>query len=46
MPEKLAVIFALPEPTPVTKPDATVAALGLEDVQDAVEVRFCVLPSL
>jgi hypothetical protein len=46
MPSKLAVIFVLPDATPVARPDVLiVAAAGFEDVQATVGVRFSVLPS-
>ena len=46
MPVYVAVIEALPFATPVTNPPATVAALELDVVQVALDVRVCVDPSL
>ena len=46
-PAKTTVMFVVPGATPVAIPPfrLTVATLGAEDVQVAMFVRFCVLPS-
>ena len=46
-PPEVAVIVALPVPTPVASPILdTVAMVVEDDVHDAVAVRSCVVPSL
>jgi hypothetical protein len=42
----LAAMFVLPAAAPVAKPALTVATEVKVELQFAVEVRFCVLPSL
>jgi hypothetical protein len=46
MDPEAAVIVAAPVATPVATPPLTVATAVLEDVQVALPVRFCVLPSV
>jgi hypothetical protein len=44
---EVAVIVVEPTDTPVARPPAAIVATEvLEEVQVAVDVRFCVLPSL
>jgi hypothetical protein len=42
----VAVMFVLPAATPVAKPALMVATDDTEELQRALEVRFCVPPSL
>ncbi len=42
----LAAMFVLPAPAPLAKPAVTAATDDVVELQVAVEVRFCVVPSL